>query len=146
MHLSIKRIGLLICLLTLVTLGGSYAWYADAINIKRLSFAETRALLQPHMQVFLPATDQPSPAVLLFHGCGGPKPSLTERAEDLADQGYVAIIVDSYTGRDIEWRRVCDGRELFGDQRAADVLVRVGPLTGKCMTMSATALTPLKTG
>ena len=35
----------------------------------------------------------------------------------------MALIVDSFAGRNISWERVCDGLELFGDQRVADILV-----------------------
>ncbi|MEH6551927.1 MAG: dienelactone hydrolase family protein [Pseudomonadales bacterium] len=118
-----KRIGLLLGLLIVTTLGTGYAWYAGAINIESRSFAQNQALVVPHIKVILPTADKARPAVLLFHGCGGVKPSLLKRAQALSEQGYVAVIVDSYTGRHIEWQKTCAGREFFGSQRAADVLV-----------------------
>jgi dienelactone hydrolase len=85
--------------------------------------ADTQDSVLPHLQVFLPEAVEPRPSILLFHGCGGVKPSLLTRAQELAEQGYVVIIVDSFAGRNIDWQRVCAGRVMFGDQRAADVLV-----------------------
>jgi dienelactone hydrolase len=97
--------------------------YYDVIHVSPVSFADTQAVLLPHVQVLLPEANEPRPAVLMFHGCGGVKPSLYRRAREFVAQGYVAVIVDSFKGRHIDWEKVCDGREMFGDQRAADVLV-----------------------
>jgi len=110
---------------TLLGLAGTYyLYYQDAIDIDDQSFAEKQAALLPNLSVLLPPdSQQRHPAALLFHGCGGVKPSLQRRAQEFVERGYAAVIVDSFTGRQIDWRRVCDGRELHGDQRAADVLV-----------------------
>jgi dienelactone hydrolase len=102
----------------------SYAWYFQgAVFAEPLSFEETRAALLPHIQVITPDSNTPRPAVLLFHGCGGPREYGIPRAQQLAEQGYVAILVDSYTGREVDWQLSCAGRVLPGYQRAADVLV-----------------------
>ena len=87
------------------------------------SFEENQALLMPHLQVLLPEAEGPRPAVLFFHGCGGPAAWDTPRAQRVVDQGYVAVIVDSYTGRNLDWELTCNGQALLGNQRAADVLV-----------------------
>lgn len=110
-------------ILVLLVLGAGYVRYYDVIHVSPVSFAEAESVVLPHIQVFLPDAEGPRPAVLLFHGCGGVKPSLPRRAREMAGAGYVAVIVDSFTGRNTDWERVCDGLEMFGDQRAADVLV-----------------------
>jgi len=118
-----RRVCLGTAALSLLVAGYVYARYYDVIHVKPATFAEMQDLILPHLQVFLPDTDRATPAVLMFHGCGGVKPSLQRRARELVAGGYAAIIVDSYAGRGTDWQKVCDGRELFGDQRAADVLV-----------------------
>ena len=118
-----KRTFALIGVLFLAATCIGYFRYYDVINVRPVSFADTQDVVLPHLQLFLPEADEPRPAVLLFHGCGGVKPSLLTRAQELAGQGYVAIIVDSFTGRNIDWEQVCAGQVMFGDQRAADVLV-----------------------
>jgi dienelactone hydrolase len=110
-------------ILLAVILCTGYVRYYDVIHVVPASFAETQSVILPYLQVLLPEADGPRPAVLLFHGCGGVKPSLYRRAREFVALGYAAVIVDSYKGRNIDWEKVCDGRQLFGDQRAADVLV-----------------------
>ena len=110
-------------ILIIAALCSGYVRYYHVIQVSPASFADTQSVVLPHLRVLLPEANEPRPAVLMFHGCGGVKPSLFRRAREIVAQGYVAVIVDSYTGRDTEWEKVCDGREMFGDQRAADVLV-----------------------
>ena len=123
MKTIVKRVLLVVGVLLLLVLSTGYVRYYDVIHVTPKSFAETQAVVVPHLQVFAPEGEERRPAVLLFHGCGGVKPSLPRRASEFVEDGYVAIIVDSFAGRDTDWRRVCDGLEMFGDQRAADVLV-----------------------
>lgn len=118
----LKRALMVVGVVVLLGLGTGYVRYYNVIHVTSVSFADTQAVLLPHLQEFLPEGDEPRPAVLLFHGCGGVKPSLPRRAKEFVQQGYVALIVDSFNGRGIDWERVCDGLEMFGDQRAADVL------------------------
>lgn len=123
MKTVLKRTLLVVAILVLLLAGTGYVRYYEVIHVAPVSFAQAQSVVLPHLQVFLPEAHEPRPAVLLFHGCGGVKPSLPRRAQDIAAAGYVAVIVDSFKGRDIDWQRVCDGLEMFGDQRAADVLV-----------------------
>jgi dienelactone hydrolase len=82
--------------------------------------------LQPHVQVFGPEDDDPRPAVLLFHGCGGVRSHITGYAEAAAEAGLRAFVVDSYGPRG--WNRpfalatVCTGVIFRGRERAGDVL------------------------
>lgn len=117
-----RTLALFSMLLILVT-AVAYVRYHKVIHITSVTFAETQAVVLPHLTVLEPEGEGSWPAVLMFHGCGGVKPSLYERAQEFVAQGYVAVIVDSLTGRGVDWERVCEGRELFGDQRVADVLV-----------------------
>jgi len=121
----LKRACVVTAVLASLLLGYGYQRYYDVIHVKPATFAKVQDLVLPHLQVLLPDTDGASPAVLMFHGCGGVKPSLQRRARELVALGYAAIIVDSFTGRGLDWEKVCDGRALFGDQRAADVLVAI---------------------
>jgi dienelactone hydrolase len=110
--------------LGLLSVTAAYSWYfQEAIFAQPQSFEHTQQLLLPQMQVLLPDTDEPRPAVLFFHGCGGPRDYSVARARRIVELGYVAILVDSYTGRGIDWQLSCEGRVLPGSQRAADVLV-----------------------
>ncbi len=103
--------------------GASWWYYKDALHFPDSSFAETRSLLVPYMEVFLPQGDGPFPTALLFHGCDGINDSSQPKAEAMVQQGFAAILVDSNTPRGVDWQMSCDGRVLLGTQRAADVLV-----------------------
>ena len=82
-------------------------------------------ILRPHDVVYRPDGVGPFPAVVLLHGCLGVRAKDTRWAEALREQGYVALVVDSMTGRgltSIDQRRgVCQGMALWGGTRAADV-------------------------
>ena len=110
-------------LLLTVSAGATWWYYRDALHFPERSFAETRDLLEPHIRLFLPAGEGPFPTAVLLHGCDGLGDSAEPRALEMAAQGYAAVLVDSLTPRNIDWRMNCDGRVLLGPQRAADVLV-----------------------
>lgn len=81
--------------------------------------------LSPHMIAVGPEDDQPRPAVLLFHGCGGLRGHLPKYAAAAKALGWRAFIVDSYAPRG--WSRnfamatVCTGLMLRGHERAGDI-------------------------
>jgi dienelactone hydrolase len=58
-----------------------------------------------------PAGDGPFPAVVLMHGCSGLQPSvaaaLTSHARQLVDNGFVALVLDSFGPRDNGGGAVC---------------------------------------
>jgi dienelactone hydrolase len=87
--------------------------------------AELQPLLRPHDALFKPDGDGPFPAVVILHGCLGVRSKDTRWAQRLRDQGYVALVVDSLTGRDLvtldQRRNVCAGFTLWGGTRADDV-------------------------
>jgi dienelactone hydrolase len=87
--------------------------------------AVLQPLLRPYDAILRPRGVGPFPAVVLLHGCLGVRSKDTRWAETLREQGYVALIVDSMTGRRLttldQRRGVCQGMQLWGGTRAADV-------------------------
>ncbi len=112
-----------LALLIALGLGGTWAYYRDAIAIQDRSFAELRELLEPHYTWYLPGTPEPAPAMVFIHGCGGLHEPTLRQARSAAELGYVALVLDSHTPRGIDWQKNCDGRVLWGQERAADVFV-----------------------
>jgi dienelactone hydrolase len=87
------------------------------------------AKLSPFVEAFGPADDQPRPAILMFHGCGGVRGHLPEYGRVAAEAGWRAFLIDSYTPRD--WTRlygqafVCTGLTFRGYERAGDVAAAI---------------------
>lgn len=112
------------------TAAGIYVWaeFSGALAPKR-SFAELKALLKPHLRIYLPEGTGPFPAVLLFHGCGGARGIMDEYAEASAKAGVAGIVVDSLAPRGIGYggavRTVCTGMKVRGRERAGDVLAAI---------------------
>lgn len=83
-------------------------------------------ILRPHDVVYRPAGAGPFPAVILLHGCAGVRSKDTRWAAAFREQGYVALVVDSLSGRGItsrvDRRKVCMGLDLWGSTRAGDLL------------------------
>ena len=90
------------------------------------TLAQRFALLEPDMTVYGPQDDQPRPAVILFHGCGGMRPHVHLYAEAVANLGIRAYVVDSFKPRG--WDRnfavtlICSGAVMQGYERSGDVL------------------------
>ena len=67
-----------------------------------------------------PAGDGPFPALVLLHGCSGIQPNTLAWAQWLVSQGYVALVLDSFSGRGM--KRLCaDSSPLTGGARSWDV-------------------------
>ncbi len=85
---------------------------------------QAEAKLAPHLQLFTP-TDQPGPfpTVLAFHGCSGQNPGYVNDLQRwLLPAGYAVVFVDSLGARGISnWKAVCAGKQLWGNERALDV-------------------------
>jgi dienelactone hydrolase len=83
-------------------------------------------ILRPHDAIYRPEGDGPFPVVILLHACAGVRRKDTQWAEAFRQQGYVAIVVDSLSGRGIATRedriRVCQGLDLWGSTRAGDLV------------------------
>ena len=94
----------------------------DADNLAR-----AKARLAPHLRLFTPAGEGPFATVLVFHGCSGQRQTLLDSVNDwLLPAGYAALFVDSHAARGIDdWRPVCAGKQLWGNQRALDVYAAI---------------------
>lgn len=57
----------------------------------------------------LPPTDEPVPAVVITHGCGGVGNGERAWARDLERAGYASFLVRSFEGRGVQ--RICRGEE-----------------------------------
>lgn len=97
--------------------------YRDALfpQVADLDAASTR--LAPHLTLRTPAGKGPFPTVLVFHGCSGQSPGFVKNVTHwLLPAGYAVLFVDSHAARGInDWRPVCDGKQLWGNERALDV-------------------------
>ncbi|MGI9274064.1 MAG: dienelactone hydrolase family protein [Endozoicomonas sp.] len=122
-RLSRKGHPLLLVMLLAIALVLAALPYRKALFPVNKSLKQVALELDGHYQIFRPDGAGPFPAVLVYHGCGGPSAGLAEpRGDWLRKQGYVAIMVDSFTGRLLTERDVCNGYALWGSERAADVL------------------------
>lgn len=104
-------------LITLLAMGGCVSLSATE---------ELQPILRPHDALYRPDGEGPFPAVVLMHGCAGVRRKDTWWAEAFRRQGYVALVVDSLSGRGFTtWedrRKICLGLDLWGSTRAADLL------------------------
>ena len=115
-------IALLIAAMAFVALG---VWpYAKALLAKNKSWQQLNDIIVPHLSVATPADAGPFPVVLVIPGCEGVYPGRTRlRMHWLVEQGYIAVMVDSHKGRNLDNKEVCHGRALWGRERAGDIYV-----------------------
>jgi dienelactone hydrolase len=82
-------------------------------------------LLSPHFKVLRPGGSGRAPAIVMLHGCGGPRPFIDDMARLAASAGAGAIVVDSFKprgiGRMAALATVCTGARLQGRERAGDL-------------------------
>lgn len=87
--------------------------------------ADRVAKLAPHFTVSRPKGAGHLPAVILLHGCGGPRPFLEDVAKVIVAAGAAAVAVDSFAPRRISrvaaFATVCTGARLHGRERAGDL-------------------------
>lgn len=102
--------------------------WAQSTPVRVLTGTWSSAPAPLQAQLFLPNGSGPHPAVVMVHGCGGAYAkdgSLNARhrmwGEFLASQGYVALMLDSFTARGI--RELCTIRHSARTLKEAD---RVG--------------------
>ncbi len=77
--------------------------------------------------LYRPAGAGPFPAVVLLHGCGGPSQNVTAWAQWLQAEGYAALTLDSFGGRQL--KRLCgDSSALTGGARSGDVFAAAAAL------------------
>jgi dienelactone hydrolase len=78
--------------------------------------------------LYRPAGEGPFPALVLLHGCSGIQPNTLTWAHWLRSEGYVALVLDSFSGRGL--KRLCsDSSPLTGQARATDVWAAAQHLT-----------------
>jgi dienelactone hydrolase len=81
--------------------------------------------LAAHFTVRRPRNKRRAPALLMLHGCGGPRKFLDEMADVAVASGAAAITMDSYAPRRISrlaaLTTICTGARLQGRERAADL-------------------------
>jgi dienelactone hydrolase len=91
-----------------------------------------QSVLRPHDAVYRPSGEGRFPAVILMHGCAGVRRKEGRWAEAFREEGYVALVVDSLSGRGIttweERRKICLGLDLWGSTRAGDLLASLAYL------------------
>ncbi|MCG8442760.1 MAG: hypothetical protein MI723_13240, partial [Caulobacterales bacterium] len=106
---------------------GIYVWgELNGAFLKKRSFADLKALLEPGLQIHVPTTGAaPYPTVLAFSGCGGVRRVQGFYADRAKANGVLTIVVDSFGPRGIGYEEaietVCSGRKLRGGERAGDV-------------------------
>ena len=117
-----RRLSVGLVLLAIIGMVAGLWPYARALFPEDRTREAVNDLLSPWYEIYRPEGDGPFPTVLLFHGCGGPQPEISRpRGEWLRDNGYVAILVDSFSGRNLTARPVCKGHALWGNERVVDV-------------------------
>lgn len=89
--------------------------------------------LSPHIRQIGPPDSLPRPAFLIFHGCGGVGANMDHFARFVADLGFRAFIIDSYSARgwSRKWgaRVACNGLAFRGHERSGDVLASIWGLS-----------------
>jgi len=82
--------------------------------------------LEPHITAYGPSNDSVRPAVLLFHACNGVRAHIHAYAQQAAELGVRAFVIDSFTPRGWDHAAavslVCSGLALHGYERSGDVL------------------------
>jgi dienelactone hydrolase len=107
--------------------GSALAADAESVSIPTAKFSSSPAPLTGF--VFKPEGEGPYPAVVMMHGCGGAyakSGKLNERhlmwGEYFSSKGYVALMLDSFTSRDI--KEICTikfaNRSLKESDRVGD--------------------------
>ncbi|WP_369958327.1 dienelactone hydrolase family protein [Pseudomonas benzenivorans] len=126
MRRPLRRLLTALALLSIAALAGLYP-YRAALLPKADDLSHAKARLAPHLRLFTPEGQGPFATVLVFHGCSGQRQALLDSVNAwLLPAGYATLFVDSYAARGIDdWRPVCAGKRLWGNQRALDVYAAI---------------------
>ncbi len=121
--------GLILLAVTVIAVGAALHGHSTGWIAEKRSLAEHAAFLEPHLTVTRPDTADPAPVMLIFSGCGGVRPHHETWANLAADEGFIAVIVDSMAprgmSRDAALTQVCSGSRLWGRERAGDVMAAI---------------------
>jgi len=123
-----KKLTLIVFALLVTVFLAATTMHRDALFIEKTTLEQLKAKLEPQFRVFLPEAlngDSLAPVAILVHGCGGRKEADLERAKLMAEQGFIAISIDSMTPRGYSQQQVCDGTALHGHERTADVYLAI---------------------
>ena len=94
--------------------------------------ADLAQQIAPGFTWVVPEGEGPFPAAMLLSGCDGPQSNLNRLAAELAEFGWLSVIVDSHGPRGLDdaqlWRLVCAGQILNGAERASDIAVALAIL------------------
>ena len=94
-------------------------------HVQKYEPHQLAGFLQSSFRIQFPTGRGPHPTVIGFHGCGGMDLGAIEWMEYLASRGYATVLVDSYAFRGLTPEQVCNGRALWGSERAGDVLAAI---------------------
>ena len=87
---------------------------------------ERATRLSQNFEIFRPEGNGPFAVVFMFHGCGRPTSPMVAYAETLQKAGIAAVLVDSYTPRDVNLVEagtlICTGLKFHGKERSGDVV------------------------
>ncbi len=114
-------------LLAVTFIGVLFALHGQATGwlVTKRSLSTWVDALENHTDIVQPQGAGPFPVFAIFPGCGGVRPHHAQWARLAADEGYLAIIVDSFGLRGLDreqsLREVCSGSRLWGRERAGDV-------------------------
>ena len=102
-----------------------------ALGAEKTTLENHKKFIGESIEIRLPENGTaPFPVLLQFHGCAGIREPFQHQWADIANEaGFAAMIVDSMAPRGISREEaletVCNGKELLGQERAADVLAAV---------------------
>ncbi len=114
-------------LIAIVTVGVGIAVHGQATGwlVPTRSLPTWVDALDVDKIVVRPQGEGPFPVLAIFSGCGGVRAHHPYWAQIAAEEGYLAVIVDSFKARGLnraEARaKVCSGSRLWGRERAGDV-------------------------
>lgn len=120
------RLPLAILIGALLIFPGAVLLNISTLAMPKRSLDDQAALIADHLDIRLPEnTDQPVPAVILMHGCGGLRQVQEDYSQAILGAGYAAVILDSNSARGIgrfgAMSQVCTATRLLGEERAADI-------------------------
>jgi dienelactone hydrolase len=122
----IAALGLTVCAAALVALYFGARARGLVSDMPQFRLVTLAARLRRHTDIYRPDGDGPFPAIILLHGCGGPR-GVTERYGRIAAaNGVIAYAPDSLALRGIDYeaaiKSVCTGAKLRAPERAGDLL------------------------
>ena len=104
--------------IALVAIAGHAA--AESVRFPSATIDGSKAAPEIQGTIYAPTGAGPWPAIVVMHGCGGPSPRTGVWGQRLADWGYVALVLDSFSARGV--KSVCTTPGVVTpNMRVADV-------------------------